>query len=108
MRLLLPARTYIALVLLASLIGLPIQGAAMAASMSPSAIADMSSSDNCDGCGDDFSVDNQCPDVICSGFHGVVANSAVAYFSPHRVHTVGRHYGHVGQHLFPEPAPPRV
>ena len=43
MRLLLPARTYIALVLLASLIGLPIQGAAMAASMSPSAIADMSS-----------------------------------------------------------------
>ncbi|MEQ8664862.1 MAG: hypothetical protein RIC16_03975 [Rhodospirillales bacterium] len=103
-----PIRACIALVLLALIIGPTVQGSAMAATMSPAAVADMSSPDGCDGCGDDNLLDEQCPDVFCAGFSGIVAGSDGPFGLPPIGHEFECDYSRIGLFQIPELSPPRA
>lgn len=101
-------RVFVALALLMSLIGFPIQGIGMDGAMSSFGVADSAVSDKCGGCGDDFSIDGQCPDVFCTGFYGIRSNSIAQDVTPFGAHKIGRNFVLDGQLLIPEPFPPRT
>jgi hypothetical protein len=100
-------RVFPALMVLALVIGLPLQGLATAAQAALPASVDLQVFGECDGCGDEPSRALNCPTLLCPGVGGVHS------LSPHREPSQGSVLElwdgdlEVGLSPAPEPHPPR-
>lgn len=108
MRNLLLFRLATAVLVFSFLFGLPMQGIAMAAQVSFAVSADAPMPDNCDGCGDDPGVSNNCIAVFCAGFPGVVAKDDVSDQTVSNSYQSDPEQRSAGLLLTPDPSPPRT
>ena len=113
MRRLLVRRLCAALVVLAFVAGLPMQGAAMAsagaASPAPwSAGPDVPAPGSCDGCVDQPAMGIFCPIVFCIGLSAVVSVTAEPSCPPPGMPSVRLQELGPGLSLGPDPYPPRT
>ena len=96
------------LVVLTFVVGLPMQGMAMAPQASLSTSGEMPMPDGCTGCGDVPATSMICPIVFCIGLSAIVVEQPELIQIPFCETWTGHQLTCVGQTFSPDPHPPRV
>ena len=105
-------RLCVAIMVLSFIVGLPMQGTALAFSTKASSApwaedAETSTSDACDGCGTLPAMSTLCPTVFCVGLTGVVSETSAFERQMPNTHLLLIPISSVGLSITPDPYPPR-
>jgi len=102
-----------ALLVLSFVVGLPMQGTAMAVSATASPVpwagdAEIPTPDGCDGCGTPPAMSMLCPTVFCVGITGVILETPEFGRQLPNTHLRPNPAASVGLSITPDPYPPRL